>query len=64
MTPLERFVAYEEVTWNEFKTFEERWALHLVYAKDSNYHMDFEYVGWVDGMNWKYYPNKPFRRLK
>ncbi len=62
MSPLERYIAYETVNWNEFRTIDERFALYMIDWEDTGYHKDLDYVGWVDNQNYKYYPNGEFRR--
>lgn len=61
-TALEKYIAGEPVEWSEFPTYEERLALYHVVNADTGYHVDMEYVGWVDWMNTVHYPNGEFRR--
>jgi hypothetical protein len=64
MTPIERYRAGLPVKWSDFKTFEERARLFRQIDHDTGYHIDFEYVGWVDYMNINYYPDGTFERYK
>lgn len=62
MTPIERYRAGLPVRWSEFKTYEERARLFRQIDHDDGYLSDFEYVGWVDTMNMRHFPDGEFTR--
>lgn len=64
MTPIERYRAGLRVSWSEFKTYEERARLFRQIDHDEGYPADLEYVGWVDSMNMRYWPDGMIERNK